>query len=227
MNLRPNTLRFHDAVIKWKHFPRYCPFVRGIHRSPVNSPHKGQWRGALVFLWSAPWISGWVNNLEDADLRRHRAHYDVTLMLGGMLHIDITFARALSQELWFRISIEQSGFIFALIVNNTYYICIIANGSFRCSNETFTLQWCHNEHDGVSNHQRMDCFSTVCSCADQRKHQSSASLSFVRGIHRLPVNCPHKMPVTRKMFPFDDIIMQAKSVWLRQVQFFRCCEYLR
>ena len=39
----------HDDVIKWKHFPRYWPFVRGIHRSSVNSPHKGQWRGALMF----------------------------------------------------------------------------------------------------------------------------------------------------------------------------------
>ena len=39
----------HDDVIKWKHFPRYWPFVRGIHRSPGNSPHKGQWRGALMF----------------------------------------------------------------------------------------------------------------------------------------------------------------------------------
>ena len=39
----------HDYVIKWKHFPRYWPFVRGIHRSRVNSPHKGQWRGALMF----------------------------------------------------------------------------------------------------------------------------------------------------------------------------------
>ena len=38
----------HDDVIKWKHFPRYWPFVRGIHRCPVNSPHKGQWRGALM-----------------------------------------------------------------------------------------------------------------------------------------------------------------------------------
>ena len=42
-------LHIHDDVIKWKHFPRYWPCVRGIHRSPVNSPHKGQWRGALVF----------------------------------------------------------------------------------------------------------------------------------------------------------------------------------
>ena len=50
-------------------------------------------------------------------------------------------------------------------------------------------------------------YSTVYSDADQRKHQSSASLAFVRGIHRGPVNFPHKWPVTRKMFPFDDVIM--------------------
>ena len=50
-------------------------------------------------------------------------------------------------------------------------------------------------------------YSTVYSGADQRKHQSSASLAFVRGIHRWPVNSPHKGPVTRKMFPFDDVIV--------------------
>ena len=43
-----------DDVIKWKHFPRYWPFVRGIHRLPVNSPHKGQWRRSLMFSWSTP-----------------------------------------------------------------------------------------------------------------------------------------------------------------------------
>ena len=50
-------------------------------------------------------------------------------------------------------------------------------------------------------------YSTVYSDADQRKYQSSTSLAFVRGIHRRPVNSPHKWPVTRKMFPFDDVIM--------------------
>ena len=50
-------------------------------------------------------------------------------------------------------------------------------------------------------------YSAVYSGADQRKHQSSASLAFVRWIHRGPVNSPHKWPVTRKMFPFDDVIM--------------------
>ena len=59
-------------------------------------------------------------------------------------------------------------------------------------------------------------FTVVCSNAysgaDQRKHQSSASLAFVRGIHRWPVNSPHKGPVTRKMFPFDDVIMSRKTM---------------
>ena len=50
----------YDDVIKWKHFPRYWPFVLGIHRSPVNSPHKGQWRGALMFSLISAWINGWL-----------------------------------------------------------------------------------------------------------------------------------------------------------------------
>ena len=62
-------------------------------------------------------------------------------------------------------------------------------------------------------------YSIVYSGADQRKHQSSASLAFVRGIHRGPVNSPHKWPVTRKMFPFDDVIMMLSlsivGVWWR------------
>ena len=75
----------HDDVIKWKHFPRYWPFVRGILRSPVNSPHKGQWNGALMFSFNFAWINGWVNNREAGDLRRHRAHYDVTLSFVGFV----------------------------------------------------------------------------------------------------------------------------------------------
>ena len=63
-----------------KHFPRYWPFVRGIHRSPMNSPHKGQWRGALMFSLISARINGWVNNGEAGDLRRHRAHYGIIVM---------------------------------------------------------------------------------------------------------------------------------------------------
>ena len=70
---------YHDDVIKWKHFPRYWSFVQGIHRSPVNSLHKGQWRGALMFYLIWTWTNGWVNNRETGDLIRHRVHYDVTV----------------------------------------------------------------------------------------------------------------------------------------------------
>ena len=72
--------KFHDDVIKWKHFPRNWPFVRGIHRSPMNSCHKGQWRGALMFSLICAWINVWINNREAGELRRHRAHYDVIVM---------------------------------------------------------------------------------------------------------------------------------------------------
>ena len=73
-------LKHHSGVIRWKHFPRYRPFVRGIHRSPANSPHKGQWRGSLIFSLICAWINRWVNNRVTGDLRRHRAHYDVIVM---------------------------------------------------------------------------------------------------------------------------------------------------
>ena len=72
---------------------------------------------------------------------------------------------------------------------------------------TGALQWRHNGHGVVSNHQPPDCLLNRLFSADQIKHQSSASLAFVRGIHRWPVNSSHKRPVTRKMFPFDDVIM--------------------
>ena len=68
------------GVIKWKHFPWHRPFVRGIRRSPLNSPHRGQWREAMMlyFIWA--WINGWSNTREASDLRRHSSHYDVTVM---------------------------------------------------------------------------------------------------------------------------------------------------
>ena len=56
-------------------FQRYWPFVRGIHRSSVNSPHKDQWGGALMFSLICAWINGWVSNREVGDLSRNRAHY--------------------------------------------------------------------------------------------------------------------------------------------------------
>ena len=67
--------------------------------------------------------------------------------------------------------------------------------------------------------------STVYSDADQRKHQTSASLAFVRGIHLGPVNSPHKWPVTRKMFPFDDVIMSSSKAteWYGEIYHVKWC----
>ena len=63
----PPFINTHDDVIKWRHFPRYWPFVRGIPRSPVNSPHKGQWRGALMFSLICARINRWANNRKAGD----------------------------------------------------------------------------------------------------------------------------------------------------------------
>ena len=89
--------------------------------------------------------------------------------------------------------------------------------------KTISLQWRHSERDSVSNTSLMSVHSSVYSGADQRKYQSSASLAFVWGIHRWPVNSPHKRSVTRKMFTFDDVFMYILnwSMRLRRTQTFR------
>ena len=78
--LRLDNYYKHGDVIKWNHFPLNWPFVRGIPRSPVNSPHKGLWRGALMFSLICVWINDWVNNREAGNLRRYRAYSDVIVM---------------------------------------------------------------------------------------------------------------------------------------------------
>ena len=88
----------HDDVIKWKHFPRYWPFVRVIHRPPVNSPHKDQWHGALMFSLIYVWINGWENNREVGDLRRCRVHYDVIVMTLVSLKRVLTTLKNMGKE---------------------------------------------------------------------------------------------------------------------------------
>ena len=73
-----------------------------------------------------------------------------------------------------------------------------------------SLQWRHKDTMASQITSLTIVYSTVYSGTDQRKHQSSASLAFVQGIRRWPVNSPHKGLVTRKMFPFDDVIMCCK-----------------
>ena len=70
----------HDDVIKWNHFPRYWPFVRGIHRSWWIPRTKASDAELWCFSLTCAWINDKVNNRETGDLRRHRGHYDVNVM---------------------------------------------------------------------------------------------------------------------------------------------------
>ena len=70
----------NDDVMKLKHFPRYWSFVRGIHQSPVNSPHKGQWSKVLIFSLICAWTNGSANNRGAGDLKCQGTNYDVNVM---------------------------------------------------------------------------------------------------------------------------------------------------
>ena len=155
-----------DDVITWKHFPRYWPFVWRIHRSPVNSPHKGQWRRALMFRLICARTNGRVNNRGADNLRRHHAHYAVSVTSETPCII--------SQETW------------------------------------TTLGWRHNGLDSVSNHQPHHCLLNRWFRRRSKKTSKLRVTGLCEGIHRWPVNSPHKWPVTRKMFPFDDVIMMLE-----------------
>ena len=115
----------HDDVIKWKHFPRYCPFVPGIHRSPLNSPRKGQWRGALMFCLIRAWINSWVNNCEAGDLRRYLAHCDVIVMVAEILRSIL--------ELKTNEYTTSFGTHFAVRINKTWLLL-----DFSCGNDEIT-----------------------------------------------------------------------------------------
>ena len=99
----------HDDVLKCrKHFPRYWPFVRGIHRWPVNSPHKGQWRGAFMFSLIDAWTNDWINDHNAGNLRRHRAHYDViVIMILDMYEIETSYLDWWGHCVYFRCSISH------------------------------------------------------------------------------------------------------------------------
>ena len=81
-----------------------------------------------------------------------------------------------------------------------------------CSQLFITIQWRHNERDGVSNHQPHDCLFSRLFKAQTKENIKTPRTGLLEGIHRWPVNSPHKGPVTRKMFPFDDVIMIYFSV---------------
>ena len=131
----------HDDIIKWKYFPRYWSFVRGIHRSPVNSLHKGQRRGALMFSLISAWINGWQNKRETGDLRRHHhAHYDVIVMsLSSGIYASVNWNIIVSGN-------DLLSFWYQAITS-----CIGINGVSSQDAVKFTPWW----------HHQMETFSTL------------------------------------------------------------------
>ena len=116
------------------------------------------------------------------------------------------------------------------LFENTNNVCILYQFATLCDTTGSPHSWKHYNDVIMSTIASQIIslaivYSTVYSDANQRKHQSSAPLAFVRGIHRGPVNSPHKWPVTRKMFPFDDVIMcpgsQQPWCWLLSPGIFR------
>ena len=139
------------------------PFVTGIHR--WISPHKGRWRRAVILCLIWAWTNGWANNRDVGDLRRHHAYYDVMVMFftainpAKSVHVNC-FEPLLFRYVWSR------SYVCRRIVEPKHYDDVIM--STMASQITgFSIVW-----------------STICSGAGQRKHQSSASLVFVSGIRR-------------------------------------------
>ena len=172
------------------------------------SPHKGQWRGALMFSLICVWINGWVNNREAGDLRRYRAHHDVTVM--KKIHRKISEsleAVRLDVKMFTPLWNLTGGSALKLLIHLLSFKLYIENPTNKSLGFEISRDFMMTHYSDVIITSLTIVYSTVYSGADQRKHQSSASLAFVRGIHRWRVNSPHKWPVTRKMLPFDDVIM--------------------
>ena len=110
-----------------EHF-RVTGFCAGIHRSPVNSPHKGQWPGTLMFSLICAWRNSWVNNREAGDLRRFRTHYDVTVMIYICL------------ILWFR---RIFGYVFVCFYTDIQYLFIQL---INCETVSMDVLPCHEVH---------------------------------------------------------------------------------
>ena len=160
-------------VIKWKHFPRYWPFVWGIHRSPVNFPHKGKWRGALKFSLICVWINGWVNNREAGDLIRYRAHYEVSVEIRSfaptgwslMLNLNhpriyfnmwISIYRLRCESTWHRKS-ERNTSVFVIYMDAFYANLVVYLKYFL---NDFTLQRWTTDYSAWWRHQ-METFSAL------------------------------------------------------------------
>ena len=159
-----------------------------IHRSPVNSPHKAQLRGALLFYFICAWINGWVNNCDAGDFRSRYVHYDVTVMY--MQSRVCTFSRNAS--------------LLMLLIQFT--LLSIYSHSLKSS------QWSHESTIASQITVNSTVCLAICSGSQQRKHRSPPYYwTFKSGIRRWQMELPHRVSVMRKTVPLNDALMGAKQ----------------
>ena len=135
--------------------------------------------------------------------------YELARFQRNLLNSDVVlcFQRSLAFVTWSKLWLDQ-------IINNkiaffgVFYFWANTTEKSDWLQNPAILCWRHNERDGVSNCLPHDCLLNRLFRRRSKKHHNSASLASVREIHRWPVNSPHKGPVTREMFPFDDVIMK-------------------
>ena len=171
--------------------------LRGIHRPPVNSPHRGQWREAFKFSLICASINGWVNNRQAGDLRRHRAHYDVTVMITWTPMVRVNWMVTVGKKsVISRLPIPERKYILCNELYDrgttnhiwfkknkvSYCTCITTHTSFMQLHDD-VIKWKHFPH----------------------------YWPFVLGIHRSQMNIPHKGQwVTRSFDVFFDLRLNKR-----------------
>ena len=210
----------HDDVIKWKHFLCNWLFVRGIHLSPVNSPHKGQWRGILMFSLIGACTNGWVNNRDAGDLKRHSAHSDVVIIMVPLcigVRVNNNYERVASIDGYqFRTtdpripeklfgtycggerakSLVHDPSVINGLQTELYLPTVLERGEHLLLDMTpWSLQWRYNECDCVTNQGRLDCLRNRLLRSRSKKYQSSTLLH-----NTVREDSPHKGSITRRYF---------------------------
>ena len=190
-----------DDVIKWKIKSALIALCEGNPPVTGGFPHKGQWRGTLIFSLICAWTNGLTNNRDPGDLRRHRARFDVTVMIYVLIE-DII----ITSYTYMTFRLNMQSVLKLLMASHSLVRWHLRPQWWRRSGP---LHWHHNDHDGVSNHQPHDCLFNRLFRRRSKKTSKLRVTGFCVGNSPGPVNSPHKGPVTRKIFLFDDVIMPA------------------
>ena len=183
-----------------------------------------------MFSLICAWISGWVNNGEAGDLRRHRAHYNVAVMIASNCLNQCIHNQQdpISREMFKILATKMCVWNLHICLMTTIHylnhywliikdiLCIHPRAILiSCSwyGSIASLRWRHNEHAGVSNHQPHGCLLNRLFRRRWKKTSKLRVTGLCEGNSPGPVNSPHKGPVTRKMFPFDDVIMCVRNYY--------------